>query len=188
MSPMLPSRACLFPHWASSTCSQSLSPPNRSLIPEGILFPPEHTTNSGSSKTESAWVPLGPNKKDLETLKMLQFSPTSLSLLCTTGEGKSSPWRLPSSQMPSDPVLKLLQPTGNKSYTQAIRVQTTPKNLSTSESTSDIQCQGGLQRAVGVTSNDKDCSLPTDPRNTPLVATALQMLGSSLQGTGMMDS
>lgn len=38
-----------------------------------------------------------------------------------------------------------------------------------------------------MTSNNKDCSLPTDPRNTPLVATALQMLGSSLQGTGMMD-
>lgn len=38
-----------------------------------------------------------------------------------------------------------------------------------------------------MTSNNKDCSLPTDPRNTPLVATALQMLGNSLQGTGMMD-
>lgn len=35
--------------------------------------------------------------------------------------------------------------------------------------------------------NNKDCSLPTDPRNTPLVVTVLQMLGSSLQGTGMMD-
>lgn len=70
----------------------------------------------------SAWVPLGTNKKDLGTLKMLQFSPTSLSLLGTTGEGKTSPSRLPRSQMPSDPVLRLLQPTGNKSYAQAIRV------------------------------------------------------------------
>lgn len=69
----------------------------------------------------SVWVPLGTNK-DSGMLEMLQFPPTSLILLCTTGEGKTSPWRLPSSQMPSDPVLRLLQPTGNKSYAQAIRV------------------------------------------------------------------
>lgn len=39
----------------------------------------------------SAWIPLGTNKKDLGTLKMLQFSRRIFSLLCTTGEGKTRP-------------------------------------------------------------------------------------------------
>lgn len=77
--------------------------------------------------------PLG-CKRGLRTSRMLRFSFTSLA----TDEGYD--FSLVATKQPnalSDQVLRLLQPTDTKSCTQATRVKTIPKNLSTSESTSD---------------------------------------------------